>query len=348
MTSSNKTKQECYVIKKDAVKAFLDSLSDYTLHAPVREDETILFKEIKNTDDIIYDFSNAVKAPKDVVMPQTETMLTITKGGKDSLVVEEPESPDKSVVFGIRPCDAKGIALLDQIFYEDKQDTYYVQRRENTTIIALACNDPHRNCFCTSVGGAPNGKAGCDLLFTDIGDAYFVEVVTSKGKKLITNKKLFKSISEADKKAKNAAHKEATRKLGDALDLKNFPEKLEKMFGEEFWEKYALKCIGCGACAYMCPTCYCFDINDIDYKDVVKRVRTWDSCQFGNYTMHTSGHNPRPNKVNRVRNRVLHKFKYHVDNYNEIKCVGCGRCTTHCPVNMNLKAIIKELAEKEL
>lgn len=329
------------VIKKKDVSQFLKELSDYIVYAPHQNGDNVLFKSTKNMDEILFQFTNSVKSPKHVLLPQTETLLKITKN-ENEIKIDEPEIDDKSIVFGIRPCDAKGITILDRIFSGDFEDPYYFRRRGNTVLIGFACNEPHRNCFCTSVGCAPNSTDGVDMLWTDLEDRYYVEVLTEKGKKIIEKMNLFSKASKKDNVEKDKMHKNAIEMIAE-VNADAMSGKLNKMFEDEYWENLSLKCLGCGVCTYLCPTCYCFDINDIDYGNSVKRVRTWDSCQYPSYTIHTSGHNPRPNKVNRLRNRIYHKYRYHLDNYKEIACVGCGRCITYCPVNMDLKAIIKEV-----
>ena len=347
MSSSNKFKKEDFVIKKEDVSQFLKGLSDYTIYAPHKEDDdTILFKAIVNPDEITLQFTNSVKPPKHIVLPQTETMLKITRDKEKGYKIDEPELKEKNILFGIRPCDARGIAILDRVFSGDVEDPYYLKRRDNITLIGLACTDPHRNCFCTSVGGAPNATEGLDMLWTDIGDTYYIDVLTEKGMELIKGTVIFSKATNENTEAKNKVHKAAKEKITEKINADVLPKKLGSLFEDEYWDTMSMKCLGCGSCTYLCPTCYCFDINDIEYRDKVKRVRTWDSCQFSSYTIHTSGHNPRPNKENRMRNRVYHKYKYHYDNYNDLGCVGCGRCITYCPVNMNLKTTIKELAEK--
>ncbi len=347
MTSSNSVKTENIVIKKEKVSDFLKGLKGYTLYAPVQEDDTVHFKTIKNPNKIAFQFSNSVKSPKNVVLPQTETMLRIEKD-KEGIKINEPEINEKQVVFGIRPCDANAIASLDKVFLQGFEDTYYAKRRENTVLIGLACNKPHRNCYCTSVGGAPSSTDGLDMLWTDLGNSYYVTILTKMGKELIGKSKLFSKAGDKDTKKKNKVHKTAVESMSEKVNADALPKKLGDMFEDDIWDEIAMKCVGCGCCTYMCPTCYCFDINDIEFGDNVKRVRTWDSCQFSTYTIHTSGHNPRENKSNRVRNRLFHKYKYHYDNYKEHGCVGCGRCINHCPVDMNTRLIIKELADKKI
>ncbi len=115
-------------------------------------------------------------------------------------------------------------------------------------------------------------------------------------------------------------------------------------FDDGRWEELTVSCIGCGACTYLCPTCHCFDIADESRLYQGRRIRTWDSCQFALFTKHASGHNPRKNKKERLRQRFMHKFSYAVENTGTALCVGCGRCIAGCPVNLDIRDVIRSLA----
>jgi sulfhydrogenase subunit beta (sulfur reductase) len=119
---------------------------------------------------------------------------------------------------------------------------------------------------------------------------------------------------------------------------------LRGAFDAPIWEAFAATCLGCGACAYACPTCHCFDITDEARKGNGQRVRSWDSCAFSLFTLHGSGHNPRETQGARLRQRILHKFLYCPENFDEVFCVGCGRCVTACPSGVDLRSILESLA----
>jgi formate hydrogenlyase subunit 6/NADH:ubiquinone oxidoreductase subunit I len=129
---------------------------------------------------------------------------------------------------------------------------------------------------------------------------------------------------------KKFSHEEVTGKLASA-------------FEHPFWIENSLRCIGCGACAYVCPTCACFDIQDESRGKNGKRYRSWDSCGFGLLTIHTSGHNPRSVQSQRWRQRIMHKFSYMPERNNSLGCVGCGRCSSGCPVDMNIAEQLEAL-----
>ena len=146
-------------------------------------------------------------------------------------------------------------------------------------------------------------------------------------------------------------HQDAVKAMPRSLkDTKKIPAKLKDLFEADLWDDEAMSCIRCGICTYLCPTCHCFDINDeiTSHSPLEgKRVRTWDNCQFPDFTMHSSGHNPRPDKASRLRQRIMHKFNYFVHNFGEIACVGCGRCVSYCPVNIDIREIISDIVLDE-
>jgi len=165
-------------IKKDEISNLLNLLADFEIFGPAVEKDALLFSRLDGNN-LLFDFTNTQKPPKDVFFPQTEKMLDFEREGKQFIGVKEPEKSVKSILlFGVRPCDARSTTILDSLFSWDYIDTYYVDRRERATIISFSCTPPQlpeKNCFCTSVGGSPSSKEGVDMLWTDIGDSYYVE-----------------------------------------------------------------------------------------------------------------------------------------------------------------------------
>lgn len=143
--------------------------------------------------------------------------------------------------------------------------------------------------------------------------------------------------------------KKAEEAIVTKLDLKNIDKILDPNFDNQIWEEVSEICIGCGTCSFLCPTCTCFDVIDenVPNENRGRRVRIWDTCQSCLYTLHTSGHNPRNSCIERVRNRILHKFCYYPENYGMLGCVGCGRCVQLCPANNDLRAIIEKINKIE-
>jgi ferredoxin len=258
------------------------------------------------------------------------------------------QSPDidngKNAVFGIRPCDAKSFAIIDPVFKEDFEDPFYASKRENILRIGLSCTQPCQNCFCTSFNDSPASSKHVDLLLTDIGDNYFVEVHTEKGKQVVKSK-LFTSANKSDETKKKDVEKKAKDAITRFQKTEGIAGKLDKIFEHPFWKEVADKCLRCGTCTYLCPTCHCFDIQDEATMTKGARVRVWDTCMIPEYTLQASGYNPRPTRMNRMRNRVYHKYNYYPKNLDVIACVGCGRCIDNCPVNIDIIDVVTRAGE---
>ena len=329
------------IIGKDKVKDLLSQLSDYEIFAPVEQAGVIAYKPLDM--DFLLEFPNSKKPPKEMFFPQTEKMFDFEVEGTKITGARDAELPDNQVLlFGIRPCDARAAAILDTVFSWDYVDPYYVNRRKNATTISFSCNEARDSCFCTSVGGSPSSTEGSDMLWTDIGDSYFVESLTDKGHAILEQGgSLFTEADEAEKAAATDTKLNAEETFTRHFELEGVAEGLENAFTSDYWEEFAKRCIGCGICTLLCPTCHCFDINDVITKGKAWRERTWDSCQFPYYTIHASGHNPRPAKNFRQRNRIYHKFLYMGKNLDVIGCVGCGRCITGCPVNIDIIEVVE-------
>ncbi len=182
---------------------------------------------------------------------------------------------------------------------------------------------------------------------TDLGDKYYVESFKKKGDELLNlAKALFKNPTAKDKKDLEKIQAESEKKIKRQIkDTEKISDKLKEMFDSPFWDEESLSCIRCGICTYLCPTCHCFDMNDeVTSSSPIKgeRVRTWDNCQFPDFTMHSSGHNPRPDKASRLRQRILHKFQYFVELYKNYQCTGCGRCISKCPVGIDIIEVLEK------
>ncbi len=326
-------------ISKKNMNGFIQSLTrDYIILAPINVDGIFAFKPLDNSPGIEPNYQNSKKPPKEVFFPQSETMFRYRNGK----VVSTEKVSQKMVLLAIRPCDAKANLLLDNVFKQkDYEDVYYINKRENSIIIGLGCNRPLGTCFCTSFGGGPFSKEGLDVLLIDIGDKYLVDVVTDRGKEFLTYK--FSKATEEELKLAGKIRNESEKSIKSRVDTKALKEKLDKILEHPFWDKLSEKCIECGVCSYLCPTCHCFDIADEVVNSQGERVRNWDSCMFPLFTLQTSGHNPRPTGRERMRQRVMHKFNYFVENYEEMACVGCGRCIMNCPVNIDIRKVLKEI-----
>ena len=325
------------VVRKDRVAGLLDDLIErYEVVAPVCRNDVILFDRVISRSEAVLDFSNSRLSPKGAFLPASEVMFRYD----GAQVSEPPEGPER-VLFGVRPCDAQSFLLLDMVFdAAEYQDPYYVRRRRRTCVVGMGCSRPLSTCFCTQVGGGPFNEKGLDVLLSDLGDKYLVQPTTERGKELLEGNPLLEEAADSDLREKERIENEAKSRIRSTVVTEGLKEKLDGMYEDPFWDALHEKCIGCGVCAYLCPTCHCFDVLDEADGQGARRVRIWDSCQFSLFTRHASGHNPRPSGKERMRQRVMHKFHYFVENEGELACVGCGRCIINCPVNMDIRQVL--------
>jgi ferredoxin len=346
------------ILTKQSFPQWVKKLKSYKVYAPVKNDGDDHWNyEIIDTNDpdvIDSNYSNTVLSPKKIIFPQREVFLEFESENEEGYAIKEalPGEP-LSAIFGVRPCDAKAVTLMDKVFSGDFEDIYYWKRRNAATLVGLACTTPpSQNCFCLSVEGSPFSKEGLDILMVDLGDRYFVDSLTEKGDRLIDlAQDIFAEPGEKDKSAVKKAQVDSEKQIRRQIkNIKEIPLKLKEMFDSPFWDEESLSCIRCGICTYLCPTCHCFDISDEVTSAAPlkgKRVRTWDNCQFPDFTMHSSGHNPRPDKASRLRQRTLHKFQYFVEKYKNFMCTGCSRCVSKCPVGIDIIDVLNKVNHYE-
>ena len=294
----------------------------------------VLYATLNSADDLLLEgFLRPDNSIKEAVFPKQEKLYGYSIEGNQIELTESDALLPQQIVVAARPCDAAALPVLDNIFNWDFKDEFYNRRRAATTVITLACSSHDESCFCTSVGLGPAAERGSDVMLFELGDGdYEVRCLTEKGSALFGCK-----TQKSDKTGKADAGPE---KRFDPATVRKF---VEQHFEDPFWKEHALTCIGCGTCAFTCPTCHCFDIVDAGPSAGNARYRTWDSCQFPIFTAHASGHNPRGGQPSRQRQRILHKFSIYPEKFNEILCTGCGNCTRNCPEGIGVLSVVAEI-----
>ncbi|MEF3696560.1 4Fe-4S dicluster domain-containing protein [Desulfolutivibrio sp.] len=303
------------------------------------------------------DYGNSTLSPKPFFFPQTECLLRFSTRGEDAgLAVAEPQGTQLRVLFGIRPCDAGAFSLLDRIFCQDQggTDPSWASRRARTALVGIGCNVPDAACFCTSMGGGPHHARGLDILATDLGDEVLLTPITDRGRALLAEIPATAAATPArGARGGTAIGRAETLRINaeaimarspfSGLTLEAVARRSQRtVHALDIWTKIAETCLNCGVCTFTCPTCHCFDIQDETKGPTGRRVRNWDTCMSWLFTAHASGHTPRPTKVERVRQRFLHKFKYMPMNLDgRPGCVGCGRCVRQCPVNIDIREVLR-------
>ena len=289
---------------------------------------------------------NTVRSAKDLFFPQVENLVNFKMSGKKIEVIENRDTAAPFTVFGVRACDCRSFDILDRVFLEEPADTYYQTRRENGTVITLACSKPAETCFCSTFGidaADPSGDVTCWM--TE--DTLYWRANTTKGAALTEKLTLLKDCNEEAVLAQQEKVRNIIEKLPlNSLDLSGFDgEHLIDWFNSPAWAELSESCLGCGTCTFVCPTCQCYDVQDFDTGKEVKRFRCWDSCMYSDFTMMAHGTN-RPTQKERFRQRFMHKLVYFPTKNDDIYgCVGCGRCLQKCPIHMNIVKVVRKLKE---
>ena len=289
-----------------------------------------------------------VKSAKDAFFPQSENLYTCQKEGKKISIKPEKLEDESFVVFGMKACDVRGIAVLDKVFLAEPVDNYYKARRDHGVIVSLACGQPEESCFCKVFGIDCAEPEGDVVTWLTEGFLYW-KSITEKGETLTALvADLLEDTDEKAVEAQKAAIAAIVEKLPYAnLSLEGWNgEALNEKFNSPVWDQLYKPCFGCGTCTFVCPTCQCYDIKDYDTGSGIQRYRCWDSCMYSDFTMMAHGNN-RTSQLQRFRQRFMHKLVYFpANNGGMYSCVGCGRCVDKCPNNLNILKVIKTF-EKE-
>ncbi len=308
--------------------------------APTGQEEGMVnLTPVTSVDQIASEFVNVRLPLKEVFLPRTEVLFHYeNRAGGDVELRSQPTPEGEVVVIGCRPCDAAALEILDKVFHWDYDDAPYRTRRQQTCLLSWACSSPGPQCFCTSVGGGPHHAQGSDVIafMDDTGEA-ILQVLTEKGEALMAR------LGDCVQPAPPGVELPEPPVLERRFDPEKIKTWLDENFESEFWTDVSLACLGCAVCSYLCPTCHCFDIVDEATWNCGERRRNWDCCAFRLFTLHASGHNPRPTQTERCRQRVMHKFKYFPERFGRMACVGCGRCIRNCGVGQDLVSILTEI-----
>ena len=320
-------------VTKEQFKSFVTALigSDRRVVGVQAKNDKFAFGDLKNADDLRLDYDVTILSPRKYVLPQKEALLQFQVGGDSKSVQDNQEM----VILGIHPYDMTAINQMDQLFSQGEYDTHYMNRRNKMTLIACDVVTPSENVFAGSMNTA-TVDSGFDLLLTDIGDSYVVEAATDKGEALVKTMSGAAEASQDDlgkRKAIQEMNQLALNKHQLECKPSFLPKLLERAYHHPIWEEKAKLCYSCGSCNQVCPTCYCFDVQDDVEWDLKTgcRYRAWDGCLLQNFATVAGDHNFRKKREDRFRHRLYRKGKYvpgKIDG--QIACVGCGRCISAC------------------
>jgi len=317
---------------------------EFEVIAPVKTHGEVVFTSLSDVSQVALDYENTLVPPKEFFLPPTETMFSFTtnKGGFNIVLPEEEDR--RRVIFGIRPCDVTALSILDKVFSGDQGDEYYLSKRERSVLVALGCNRPAERCFCGSVGAGPSLSDNFDVLLTELDGCYFVEVASEKGTELIYKApSLFQEASEEARKKKEGVVEQAKKLATRPVDPLEMARKMEAHFNDSRWAQLGERCLECGGCTYLCPTCYCFDVVDRVKDGKGSRLRCWDCCLVPGFTRMAGGINPRDSAKARIKQRFYHKWAYFVARFGVLQCVGCGRCSETALCHIDWKEVFQSV-----
>ena len=309
-------------IEKAKIPQFINYLisEGFEVIAPVKTKDGINFETVKNGHEMTTEYINTVYSPKRFFFPDGKVLFKYDLNEEPKII--ENKEKVKRIIFGIRPCDLHGLLILDKVL---KKDPYYMQKRKNTILIAVNCSKSGENCFCEFMG-TNKVEHGYDMLLSESDEFYIVNGCSLKGKRFLG---FFKQINKkiGQNKVSN------TRKF----DLKNVENNILKIFNHTRWKNIADRCLSCGACTVVCPTCYCFSINDEpDFdKKTGERKRFWSFCMLMEFSRVAGNVVFRRDRIDRCRQFVFHKLSYFKNEHGKHLCVGCGRCIEICPAKID-------------
>lgn len=336
------------ILDKAKLSQFLEELrSDFKVIAPLQERQDLLFGEIDSSKLAANFTGKPIIPPKEYLFPQQEKLFTFIPEESGGVEVKAHLNVERLIIWGIRPCDLRGIRTLDSIFLSNYVDTYYQTRRGNTILMGLNCNEPGETCFCNSMQTGPFAKDSFDLLFTDLANSFLVEIGSKAGEELVGRRaNLFTEAADEDKRKANMLEEKSKQSFKRSIDVKKVDNKLAKAWGDILWAEESDSCILCGGCNFVCPTCHCFNIEDKKGGRDSERVRYWDSCQLGGFTQ-MAAENTRQTQAERLRQRIYHKLSYIPAKYDgAIGCTGCGRCIEVCPGRIDITHILDRVIKR--
>ncbi len=337
------------ILKRSDFNDFIEKLSSIKpVMAPVKKGvKNYAFEPVTSGEAVSIKYIPTILPPKKFFMPQKEKIQEFNKSEQ----VWKPILQFKEmVIFGVHTCDLAGIQSLNIVFTSEPKDINYIARKNKITIIGLECNgycDEHANCTVMD-NHLPNG--GYDLFFTELKDRFIVHINTLEGEEIVRDTGVFEGAKTADLKELEELRAQKRKIFKNEVSARHneLKEIFEKTFDSRVWDDLGERCVACGNCTNVCPTCYCFDIRDdinLDF-NTGARYRIWDSCQNEDFAKVAGGENFREKRGERQRHRYMRKFNYPAEKYNRHFCTGCGRCSRTCMARINLKETINALAKE--
>lgn len=355
------------LLRREDLEGILQNLAraGFTLFGPVERDGVVQVAELDSVADLPAGRTDTrrpghyrlgqngaewfgTSAPADswkrLLLPPRLPLFSVRRNGDELVVDPEPDPPVRWAFIGIHPCDLKAISLHDRVFLgASEPDPHYAARRGELFLLAAQCAHPSESCFCLSLGSGPKAEAGFDLAVTELPDNLVIEVGSEAGSAMLEGVR-WEAATAWDLGRAQRVHDQARASISRSLDTFDLPNMLFSNLDHPHWKELGRRCLACGNCTMVCPTCFCGDVGDeIEPSgQTTRRVRVWDSCYASSFS-HVHGGNIRPTVTSRYRQWLTHKFASWKTQFGETGCVGCGRCMTFCPVGIDPTAELRAL-----
>jgi ferredoxin len=302
------------------------------------EQEAGVYRLVRRDDEARFGYAVGPHSWKQFLQPPHVRLWRAQRNGGQAQDEDEPDKP--FAFFGVRGCDRHAIAIQDRVLLEGRfPDTDYAARREGAFVVAVDCADPAGTCFCVSMDTGPGVDEGFDLALTELlegGHRFLVRVGSERGAEVISE--LESTAAEgADLRRREQIVEGATQRMGRELDTTGLRELLQDSLEHPRWDEVAERCLTCGNCTMVCPTCFCTTVEDVTdlSGEQAERWRSWDTC-FSLDHSYVHGGSVRPTGRSRYRQWLTHKLGTWWDQFGTSGCVGCGRCIAWCPVGIDI------------
>lgn len=334
-------------IKDDTLACMpIDSIDDLP-YGYVSQQEKAYYRLIEGAHKRYFDIVPGQQSWKQYLFPPRSQLFQSQRqngGWKDTSLQAETT---KYAFIGVRPCDVAAICVQDRVFIRpDFTDPIYNERRQNLVIISVNCLHPAATCFCSSMNTGPKAKSGFDLSLTELDEVFVVEIGSEAGQDLIMNLK-FEPINADQQQEVESGLAEAVKQMQRKIEnIENVPGLLMNNLDHDLWQKVGDRCLSCTNCTLVCPTCFCWDVEDLTglMADVSQRDRIWASCFNPAYSAHAGG-NTRPTTKARYRQWLSHKMSTWKEQFGTFGCTGCGRCIVWCPAKIDITEEINKFQE---
>lgn len=321
-----------YKFRKEDLRELLSVFQRFgEVHGPVRNGKFHSFAKVGSADEIDLNYTRTMIPPKKYLLRPREGVFRVHVKKGYELIREEPRN---LVLLGLHACDINAIRVMDTIYMGEYPDPYYATRRRNTLIVGINCL-PDEECFCKSMG-ADYAYEGFDLFLHDIGDSYLMRVGSERGGALLEGADFLKKPERDDFRRFVEFEMMRASMFKKELLLSHLPDVVDSLHDTDSWKEYVDRCLACGSCNLVCPTCRCYEIServDLTLEGGI-RERRWDSCFLRSHALVAGGLNFRPTRLDRFVHRYNCKSGMNVETGLPY-CVGCGRCTVFCPAGID-------------